>query len=936
MITIFLILALTVVGGAVGYFVYTARESRVPNAYFIDGMLFWGGSLSKETVLAKGFYLDLPDLRGASFEAKNAFQEQLWNLLSLVDDGWALQIQWMVDSDYTRELAKYREVTETRATNKWTRFVRDERYNYFKTLMDNGELRRERLALFFARKVSTMPKGGYSLAQTSAFLGQQARIIEQRIARAATVLNIGRVQPMGDVEHYLFAKRFFNPSLLNVCDAREDRDGAFDPRASLVENCVFSDGIKTTDGEGNVVFRMDDHYHAIIVLTRWPRQTFPGVIEALTSAVTRDYAITQNIYPVNIQREIDKEEKSLRRVEGDASREGTQSSASAARKKRTKIDGLMTGFTIPFKVLTVIRVWDRSLDGLAVKTLAVKSALQAMNGAQFHQTTMASQARKLFFETFPGWLGGRYRAWDMYAESGYLADVLPMSSTYVGDLEQGEALYHGTQRNLVGVATFSPTGTPQNACFLGMSRSGKSVTIQDVLSQTEPFYDFTAIIEEGLSYGTWTRLQGETPIIIQSDSSLTINYFDTGGTPLNALTIGTATALCAKMAGMSRDEDRNKRMAALFARYINQLYTDAFDDWRSANEAEYERVCREAYVLEQFRRTRMAPGTGTVEAFAELKALKGSDPDAYWRLFEGVQDEDVIAFSKGVQTSADVRNLAFAYFQPEEFPTHQTLVETMRFAKLDGDDEAEVDYLATMLANWCRVGGSYGQLFDGPTNFKVTGTVAHFELGYIPDANKELKEAAGFLISNFVRTHIVSMPRSKRKRIVFEEASRFMAMSTGEQIMSECYAQLSKFNTWVLTATQQYAQMKKSSIRAVVFGNSKLFFLTKQQDRGDLEDIAGAVGLPERAVEAVRDFVLPEHQRHIERRYSDVLMFSLESNIAGVARNIPSDQMLWVASSSGSDFDKRVRALAKYPDPFEAVMGETGLGGLITPAEVAQ
>jgi hypothetical protein len=78
----------------------------------------------------------------------------------------------------------------------------------------------------------------------------------------------------------------------------------------------------------------------------------------------------------------------------------------------------------------------------------------------------------------------------------------------------------------------------------------------DLLSQTDPYYDFTLIVEEGLSYGIWTQAQGCTPIVIQPDGDLTLNYLDTQGAPLNNLQITTAAALVAKMAGHPVDEDR--------------------------------------------------------------------------------------------------------------------------------------------------------------------------------------------------------------------------------------------------------------------------------------------------------------------------------------------------------------------------------------------
>ena len=86
----------------------------------------------------------------------------------------------------------------------------------------------------------------------------------------------------------------------------------------------------------------------------------------------------------------------------------------------------------------------------------------------------------------------------------------------------------------------------------------------DLLSQTEAFYDYTVIIEEGLSYAGYTRTvePGARPIIIQPDGDLTINYLDTHGLPLTAEHLASATALVATIVGMSRDGDRQLSLDA--------------------------------------------------------------------------------------------------------------------------------------------------------------------------------------------------------------------------------------------------------------------------------------------------------------------------------------------------------------------------------------
>jgi hypothetical protein len=76
--------------------------------------------------------------------------------------------------------------------------------------------------------------------------------------------------------------------------------------------------------------------------------------------------------------------------------------------------------------------------------------------------------------------------------------------------------------------------SPQHAVLLGMSGAGKSVTVCDLLSQTEGYFAYTVIIEEGLSYGIYTQTvePDAKPIIIQPDGDITINYLDTKGLPL--------------------------------------------------------------------------------------------------------------------------------------------------------------------------------------------------------------------------------------------------------------------------------------------------------------------------------------------------------------------------------------------------------------------
>src|SRR5258708_17340627 len=101
------------------------------------------------------------------------------------------------------------------------------------------------------------------------------------------------------------------------------------------------------------------------------------------------------------------------------------------------------------------------------------------------------------------------------------------------------------------------------------------------------------------------------------------------------------------------------------------------------------------------------------------------------------------------------------------------MLQELMQPEASGADKERVIQIANLLLPWCR-DGNYGPLFDGESNISLTGKIAHFELGYIPESAKELKSAAGFLITNYTRQHIITMPRTLPTRNVYEEVTLFL------------------------------------------------------------------------------------------------------------------------------------------------------------------
>ena len=889
-----------------------------PNGYFVRDLVVFHG-LRKGCFVSKGFVIEPADLSAAAPEHLNAFQDQLALLLSCLHDKLRLQVQWFCDSDYRSELLRYRERTD-HATNVWTRRCRNERFARYWQAMVDRRLRRQRLVLYFSRQIETssalMATAARQHAHYDALVQEMTTEFELVRQMLANIFHGARITPMNDADHFRNCTTFLNPSL----GARFDYDtlATFDPQLSIQENCWHSEAQGLHDGSG---FWMDGFYHSVLVLNRWPKVTHPGLVHRLTGLPLLDYNITVNIESLSARAEINREEKAHDRLAGDFASEKRLSLLTAMEKKQKKIAALMHGHARPFNIEYIIRAWDQTREGLAVKMAAIKNAINGMNGAQYLECALPTTARKLLYQSWPGYPWGRYPHRKIYAETRYLADVLPFSATFTGHLDQAEALYEGTQRNLVGVTTFAGSGgseTPQHAVLLGMSGAGKSVTVCDLLSQTEAFYDYTVIIEEGLSYEIYTRTVEPTarPIVIQPDGDLTINYLDTHGLPLTAEQLASAMALVAKIAGVSSDEDKQFSREAQIAKYIMLLYEDVFEEWSRRNAHRLLEIARHACILAKLKRTR--PGTTTLDVFVDFRDLQRANADLANQQLAGVTEEEALRFLKEPNTRREVRNLAFAYFASSEYPTHRMLQELIQ---LDGSDSAAGD-LATRLMPWCA-DGNYGCLLDGASNISLTGKIAHFELGYIPEAAKLLRAVAGFLITNYTRQHIITMPRRLRKRNVYEEVARLLDIPGGEQIVKESYAQMRKFNCWNISIVQQYGRFKESRIRSAVFGNSRQFFLMRQNDRADLEDMGHDVGLTELTKHAILSYPLPDQQSGEKFAAFTYLHSDAKNPICGTAHNVASPEMLYISGSSGAQFDERAAKLRGNEDIVSAIEAAT-------------
>ena len=859
------------------------RHDKAPNGHFAEGMILYG-NLETGAMASQGYLLEPPDLQHASISVQNDFQDKLRIFLASLGPNQRAQLQWTCNSDYRKELIHYHEQTG-KVADEYVRAHREERFSRYWQRMVNRTLRREQFVLFISQDIETsarLGQGKVGLLDYYCKTRNQLRSTFDELGISlTTIFGAGTtVRPMTDLEHFTYYKRFLNPSLADQLAV--DFPSLYTDDYSIQELCWDCDGRGFEDKAG---IKINDYYHSLFTIKRWPQKTYPGIVHRLTALPFLDYQITINLEPIPVREEINREEKAIDRLRGDYEEEGKFSMSVALKKKERKIDSLAQGFSFPFFVEYVIRVWDRTETGLHAKSAAIRNAVNQMNGAQVYETSLPTTAKKLFYSTWPGWTGSSYRYRDLYAEDRYLADLLPFSSTFTAHLAEAEAIYDGTNGNLAGVRTFIG-GTPQHAVLIGMTGAGKSFAMDDLLTQTQAGYDYTVIIEEGLSYKKFTESLGGRPILIHPDGELTINYLDTQGLPLNQLQIASAVALVSKMIGESPEPEKQQLRQAQIGQYIHQLYSDNFTEWAGKHQARIPGLQRLACAVHKWRQQKMGLGSTFLEAFAELRdRMEATDAEAL-DFHAGISEGEITQFLKEPQTERFLMQTAYSAFTPEEYPTHSALLDLMFFSRLPEHRKEEIDQIATLLTAWTAA-GQYGKLFDGTTNISLTGKIAHFELGYIPEQAVELKTAAGLLISGFTRQHIITLPRQQWKRIIFEEAARFLDVPGGEKIMGEGYAQLRKFNCWIISIVQQYSKFKSTRIRPVIMGNSKQFFLMRQFDRSDLEDISKDIQLPEVMIDAVQHYPLPEQQAP-GQKFSSLCYYSptVQPPLCGTLRHV--------------------------------------------------
>src|SRR5262245_26873075 len=99
-----------------------------------------------------------------------------------------------------------------------------------------------------------------------------------------------------------------------------------------------------------------------------------------------------------------------------------------------------------------------------------------------------------------------------------------------------------------------------------------------------------------------------------------------------------------------------------------------------------------------------------VDAFTAFREWEEQKPDDVAHFIDSLDEASVAEFAKNPSTANLVRDLAFAYLRPEQFPTHSALVEQILYNQSGGIREREEsDRVGKLMRSWSREGekGNY-------------------------------------------------------------------------------------------------------------------------------------------------------------------------------------------------------------------------------------
>ncbi len=863
-----------------------------PDGHLLDDLIVF------PHVASRGYELSLPDLREARPEVLDEFAALWQNNVLQLPEGVRISFQSERISDFNVALDRYALATAT-TNNAWCKLAREERHGRYTARMRAGQLVRQRTALFLSVRLENMPdvfSSPFHLEERYRAVLHEAKRQLQQVAdklTAALAAQGGHLTALDDAGHHRHFARFLNPSLT----ARPDFDPitTFDPDRSIHANCWWSEAAGDKHG-----FFMDGHYYALRVFTRWPAQLSAKSLETLWELPGPNHRITVNIRSLATKELIAREERELRRLEGQMAAERRPSLLPAIEKKRKRIEQLASMLLRPFAVEIFDHTWAATREALASQCAAVEQAIQG-SGAQYFAPTLPTTSKRLFAQTWPGYPWGSYAHYQRYAQSDYLPHLLPLTTSFTGHLHEAEALFESPRGSLVGLRSMSG-GQPKHMIISGGTGAGKSMWLGEYLSQILTFFGSLVILDFGGSHETLARALAPEyrSVVLHPNSPDTFNYVGTGGSPLTNEHLADVATLGSIMCGTTATEREDRLRRVAISEAVTQLYTSRFNQLERQQPERALEIARLALAVRQHG----GAHADALEAFIDFRDWRALHPDEAQAKLAAYSEGEAVTFLKDPTTRREAVRLSAARLAPEEEPTHDELQEWLHLRATATRDPILLD-LAELMKAFGR-GGCAGQLFSGASTISMDQPVMHIELGRLDQSNPTLLAAGGHLAHLLAMRRNLILPRHVRKFVLFEEASALLTLPGAESLMRRGYEQSRKYNAVLAAVFQNYSRLRALALCPTLLGNAQQFILLKQDGLPDLRQLVEDLGLPTSMMNTMSQFPRPANAG-----YADFTLFSRDTPhpVCGVGRHVPSKEMHYVTHSTPAHIEARRVAL---------------------------
>ena len=881
----------------------------------------------------------MPNLSNVGWVQKNELCAHLPAYLSRFDASKRLQFRYCKDSNYRKILEKYEADTKRFSDVPFSQKFREQIATEFRREMETHELWREYLTIYISRPAKDFISGALDVNSEKAM-----RLFRERVAGCFEseylLLKSAFSFPIHKLTAVQLFAEFFGAVNKSLAEEEIDYGAIFSPNFCDIYRNEFSaqdhsrhDQEREPASVRGYDMYGDGMYHNVLTLRQLPSfDLTPFYGNVLLETNVTNFSVTVNLRPLNKGKTIEKLESrqaaALRDLEADPSAIAYRSEVDAFGKM---IYRMGAGEDCPFEAEYLIHIWNRNLEQLQQDTEQLRLvATNLQCGVMMYDLTTQTEAQ--FLKTLPGHL--YYKKWDpLFTLHRSFAAMIPFNSTFTGCEDDFQAIFHGDHHNIVCVNGFFG-GTPQHAATFGQSGSGKSVNTLGELLQTFPFYSKVVIIEEGASYLMLTRIFGGEFIEIDLNNNLTLNYFDTCGAPLTANQTDFATNFATMMCGQSNDDEIVQDRAAILSHYVIRLYDASYQEWWNRHTELRTEIARVAMTVEWMLPEQPAGRNTQFDCYAELVEAREKAPGkcsvieqrmlAYFRAIPNEKTTEYIVAGPSL-----LRDISYAYMNPEDMPYHSQLVEMIRSTPDPTHRREDTNRIATRLAQYSAEAGR-GTLFDGVTNIDLSARLLHFEIGKMANAAQNIRAMVGMVISNLAQQQIINMPRKLLKLFLFEEMPRIIATIPGASSFAKrSYAQLRKSNCRSWTITQEAGQLmvqdkEGSDLATIIMGQSKQYYLLKNKDKGNMEFFRRFIALSDDAVNAVMTFPAPEHIPG--RKYSSFLYYidNGEYPLVGVIRHYANLLTISVASTSGEAFSRREEELRRlrilYPELDEGAL----------------